>query len=829
MSHPFRAILRWPCLALTLAAHASGQCTISWPPGDAIPGVYGDVHTVIEWDPDGSGPLPEHVVAAGNWMPAAGSALTNSIAMWNPITQQWSALGNGMNGYVDALATLPTGELVATGGFTIAGQSTVNRIAKWDGITWSPLGTGLDGPGHALVVLPNGDLLVGGSFTTAGGANAPGLARWTGSSWNQVLLSFNGWVRSLSLTASGDVLVGGSFTFIGTTPANNLVRWDGTNWNPIGNGPGGTVQSVVEMTSGDYVAVGDFGSTSVARWQAATSTWSLLGDGRPALNGIYRAAAVALPNDEVVIAGQAPSYDNIQHWNGTAWTDLGAGLVGNGQSVFTGHGQGLFVRATGELLAAGRFSQAGSNSAYGVAQWDGTSWSTLNAPGTTLNGEVHDLATMIDGSIIAVGEFTHAGSQQVNHIARQLGSTWYPIGAGFERAPVSVAVRPNGQIVAAGRFSSAGGSPSDGLAGWQGSGWTSIGTPAPANTSRPFEDLAIAPNGDVVLGGRFVSIDGVACNGVARWDGTNWFALGNGLTSSSQRVRAVAVADDGQIAAAGTFPGRVAVWDGTSWTVIGTNQPSTIATLLWLPGGQLVAGSGSVFGGSGTVSMWDGTSWQPLGAISDDVEDLVRLPNGDLLAAGSFTDVGGISMPRVARWDGATWSGFGAGLNEAANSITLDNLGLPVFGGRFTSAGNNVSAFVARLTTSCPASSYPAGTGCGTATTNVDVPWIGSTWRARVAGMPTNSLAVLVNGLQPMTLPLNGLVANTAATCLLRVQPDYVAGIVTTNGTATFEAPIANNPALVGATFWHQTLAMSLTPGFQVTANDAVLLTVGSF
>lgn len=75
-----------------------------------------------------------------------------------------------------ALTTLPLGDLVAGGEFSIAGGLPTNHIASWNG-------GGTNGPVHALTLLPDGDLVAGGDFTVAGGIAANRSARFDGSAW----------------------------------------------------------------------------------------------------------------------------------------------------------------------------------------------------------------------------------------------------------------------------------------------------------------------------------------------------------------------------------------------------------------------------------------------------------------------------------------------------------------------------------------------------------------------------------------------------------------------------------------------------------------------
>lgn len=115
-------------LFMVLAAFAAqlpAQCSNVWIAEDAVPGVFGQPYVGYEWDPDGAGPARSQIVVVGNWMPAAGSTLTSSIAAFDRVTQRWSSLASGLNWYVGALTTLSSGELVAGGGFTFAGTMSV--------------------------------------------------------------------------------------------------------------------------------------------------------------------------------------------------------------------------------------------------------------------------------------------------------------------------------------------------------------------------------------------------------------------------------------------------------------------------------------------------------------------------------------------------------------------------------------------------------------------------------------------------------------------------------------------------------------------------------
>jgi len=117
---------------------------------------------------------------------------------------------------------------------------------------------------------------------------------------------------------------------------------------------------------------------------------------------------------------------------------------------------------------------------------------------------------------------------------------------------------------------------------------------------------ALAVSGTALYaGGEFTMAGGNAANNVAKWDGTNWSALGSGLSGS---VRALVIFGSNLYAGGSfTFANPVAVnsvarWDGTNWTALGSgiNNGGTIYALA-VSGNDLYAG-GTLLAAGGKVS-----------------------------------------------------------------------------------------------------------------------------------------------------------------------------------------------------------------------------------
>ena len=83
---------------------------------------------------------------------------------------------------------------------------------------------------------------------------------------------------------------------------------------------------------------------------------------------------------------------------------------------------GLVISLTvhnGDLIAGGFFTTASSQTANGVARWDGSAWQPMSTgmQDGHYNGSVESL-TVHNGDLIAGGWFTTAGGQAARSIAR---------------------------------------------------------------------------------------------------------------------------------------------------------------------------------------------------------------------------------------------------------------------------------------------------------------------------------------------------------------------------------------------------------------------------
>ncbi|MGE3175526.1 MAG: hypothetical protein AB7O97_23080 [Planctomycetota bacterium] len=208
------------------------------------------------------------------------------------------------------------------------------------------------------------------------------------------------------------------------------------------------------------------------------------------------------------------------------------------------------------------------------------------------------------------------------------------------------------------------------------------------------------------VGGNFEVAGGVLANGIATWDPATgeWSELGGGMTGAGFDVRTLLALPNGDLIAGGHFAtsggvptNGIARWNGAAWQPLGggltTSSTNPVESVVALPNGELVAcGSWSTAGGyvANGVARWDGTSWSQLGGgVQGRPSTLLVRANGDVLVGGRFGTFG--NMPdKILRWDGTAWSVFASGAVEplwhVASLLELANGDL-LAGGYFRTLG----------------------------------------------------------------------------------------------------------------------------------------------
>jgi hypothetical protein len=704
---------------------------------------------------EGNGPLRNEVYAIavdGTDVYLGGAFLdTNSIhaadriVKWNGTT--WSALGNNgsgegsLNGQVNAIAVDPyDGGIYVGGSFTNVNNygtpiTAADYIAHWDGLQWNALGYGAPADGSlnnaVNAILINWDtVFVGGSFINVHnmGASLPAA---------DYIASFN--------KASA------SWSSLGSTALNNVVR--ALAWGNVGMYVGGDFTNAGGTGEADYIAKFNFG----------TSTWEALrgnGSGNGSLNGqVYSLAADYVGHDIVYVGGNfsavydgdvlpMPNVSYLTVWDESSWGAVSAGLWPVNAAVRS------ITLLGSDVYIGGDFTNAGGNAeADNIAKVSAGVWSALGNNGAgngALKNSIYALAN--NGTRLYVGGAFDAVQNgnisllQNNYFAQWENGAWIantPSNGSISRKVNCIAVNGT-DVYVGGEFTNLSNNgvvnlAADYIAKWDGTNWSNLGG--------SFLGLNGSLNGavnsigiwgsNVFVGGNFVDVNNYgtilpAADYIAKWDGTNWSALGS--TAALNAPVNVLLVDSNVIYVGGNFLNADGITAAdyivrvntinNAWNALGSNglpgngslnapvYALALHSVYLYVGGAFtdVNDNGAVISQADYIAKFSG-NWQAVGngaapALSGAVYSLLlnKINGVDLYVGGNFTNVVNNNVPipqadYIAKWNGSNWSALG---NNGAGdgAITGDVLAIAMFGtyvyagGLFTNVGSTAGDYI---------------------------------------------------------------------------------------------------------------------------------------
>lgn len=354
------------------------------------------------------------------------------------------------------------------------------------------------------------------------------------------------------------------------------------------------------------------------------------------------------------------------------------------------------VQPDGKILVGGNFVIYNTTTSYHIARANtnglaDAAFSAATALGA--DGTVKAIALDANTNIYIGGDFSSFNGTQRNGIARlnpngSLDDTVFKPGLGFDSSVSCILVQPDGQILVAGNFREYNSTNRNCIIRLNPDGSVDSTFDPHGGPSKDFFDqdtiinsMALQPDGKIVIGGDFTSVDGVPLNYIARLnaDGSldNTFDPGSGADFA---VNSVAVQTNGLIVVGGAF------------TQLGT-----------LGGSQGIARLNP----DGSVD----TTFNAGSGANNTVYNVVLQPDGDIVFAGIFTSVNQTRRVGLARLlpDGSLDTGFmDTAYNQFAgminpyynsdvngpnpiNALALQPDGNIVIGGSFSQVGGGSS------------------------------------------------------------------------------------------------------------------------------------------
>lgn len=307
----------------------------------------------------------------------------------------------------------------------------------------------------------------------------------------------------------------------------------------------------------------------------------------------------------------------------------------------------------------------------------------------TPTGSPLDGVVLPDGRIVVVGNIQKYDGVSVSGVVRLLpnGRIDTTLQVDFDSPPTRVLRQPDGKLLVSGAFSICNGQPAHRIVRIHPNGEldsTFHHLPFQTNAQH-IRTMALQPDGHVLIGGSFTSIQGIPRSGVARVDefGVLDTTFNPGTGFGPWGVVDMKLQPDGRILAAGSFQ----TFNGVPC--------SCIARLM--PTGSLDT---TFQTGSGFALDWTGTSSAP------GINRIALRPDGRIVVLGEFTEYDGGARQCLAQLmpDGSLDTTFQTGAGLVPDNVSTNYNALLVrpdesllLNGHFTTYNNQPSRYAVRI------------------------------------------------------------------------------------------------------------------------------------
>ncbi len=648
----------------------------------------------------GRGTPPTFTAQPSTVVATSGMSATFTVAAAGsgPLSYQWRRFGAPIAGATGASYTIPAVESADAGFYDVVVyngleplSSTAARLFVQPAVTadsyrldttFGPRFEMNYGSVEAIAATPDGGAYVAGRFSMIAGVRRATLVRFTSALAVDPVFApeVDGIVRGLLLQADGRIVIGGEFQTVNGVARNGLARLNAD----------GSLDPTFDPN---------------AAWSGSVYQMKALPDGRIVLVGNFWTY------------GGAYVYAQVRRIHADGSRDSTCEVATNG-SV-----QAFEVAPDGAILLGGSFTSIGEVSCNRLARIlaNGTVDPTFGV-GAGPDNSVQSIVRQPDGKIVVGGWFTHFAGSGCDRIVR-LNSDGsidpaFSTGPGFDQGVMALALLPGGDIGVCGYFNSFDGVPARGVMRLNSDGTMDASFVPGARPEGGTTALALAADGNLLVGGYFTSVGGVPASGFAKYaaDGTLLSTSADGYRSAGS-VAAVVPLPGGKWLVGGYFN---LVSDSTRYCLAqlnadgsldptfdaGYSVPNTVYGLARQGDGRVLVAAWDTARGhvwrlnadgsiDGTFSVGTGFDQPP--------NRLAILPDGRIAAAGYFTTFNGSPCGGMVVLDptGAKDPSYatGAGFSGSVYALTVQADGRLVVGGYLTGYNGTATGNIVRIDT----------------------------------------------------------------------------------------------------------------------------------
>ena len=366
------------------------------------------------------------------------------------------------------------------------------------------IGTGFNNYLYRTALQSDGKIVIVGGFDTFNGNTRNSIVRLNSNGTDDTAfytnigtgfsyLSVTAFVYSTEIQSDGKILVGGNFDTLNGNTRKYLVRLNsnGTEdtafYTNLGSSFGWYVRRMAIQSDGKIVAVGRYTS----------------------FNGNTRRYIVRLNSNGTE---DTAFYTNL----GTGFNNASLGLLA------------VAIQTDGKILVGGSFTTLNGTTRNRLVRLNSngtldTSFSTNL--GTGFNNFVENVTIQSDGKILVGGGFTTLNGTTRNRLVRlnsngTLDTSFSTnLGTGFNNNIDCITVQTDGKILVGGVFSTVNGSSLyKYLVRLNSTGTVDTAFQANGTPNNFVEDIVEDSGNDLIVGGRFVSIDGIARNYIVKFN-----------------------------------------------------------------------------------------------------------------------------------------------------------------------------------------------------------------------------------------------------------------------------------------------------------------------